>query len=94
MADSATVLVQGPAVLVERRQGTTRPTDGTAPRDYDFTTVRVLVENVGVTEVTLSDRMPAPIEGEPVCYLAEVRPMGGRGGVTVRALRVLDLATV
>ena len=91
MADSATVVVQGPAVLVERRQGTTRPSDGSTPRDYDFTTVRVLVENVGVTEVTLNDRMTAPIEGEPVCYLSEVRRMNG-GGVTVRALRSLPFA--
>lgn len=85
MADSATVVVAGPALLVENRSGVTRPTDGTDPRAWAFTTVRVLVESLGVTEVTLPDNMKAPVQGEDVAYVVEVRPRNG--GLNCRAVR-------
>jgi hypothetical protein len=85
MADTATALVTGPVLLVEQRSGTTRPTDGSEPRHWNMTTARVLVENLGITEVTIPDGLRPPIEGEAVSYVVEVRPRNG--GVSTRALR-------
>lgn len=87
MAD-ATVRVSGVVLNVDNRRGTTRPRDGEPGRPYSIDTVRVLVEETGIADVTIPDSMMIPTRGEPVDLVADVSTFQGR--VQLRALRSLS----
>lgn len=82
MASTSTALVAGVVLKVDRRQGTAKATGN----PYDFHTVRVLVADAGLSEVTLSKDVPVPSRGDEVAYVTEFSVYNG--DIQARALEL------
>ncbi|MGW9292339.1 hypothetical protein ACWGRN_29935 [Streptomyces albidoflavus] len=82
MASTSTAIVAGTVLKVDRRKGTSQ-----AGNAYDFHTVRVLVADAGLAEVSLADNIPVPSRGDDVSYVAEFSVY--KGDVQGKALELV-----
>lgn len=73
MASTSTAIVAGTVLKVEHRKGTAKGSGN----PYDFHTVRVLVADAGLSEVTLAKDVPVPTRGEEVAYVTEFSVYNG-----------------
>jgi len=81
----ALVRVTGRVTKVTSRSGTKVNTDTGEARDWAFTSVRVLVADQDVVEVTMfaDSAVPVPAAGDQVDYLVDAAARGGRLNLSV-----------